>query len=260
MRSLLAILPLSSALCFVPRAAAQYTVPRELMIALQARGMGSYLGLRLVDIDMDRAKVLKLADVRGAEVVSVVDDSPAQEAGLKPGDVLLTYNGENIMGAQQLGRLVAETPRNRRIAVQYWRDGKTNTAMVTTAAAPLVTWPESMPQGDVHVFVSEFPIPLMSWRNPILGLECEGVDAQLAQYFGVKRGILVRAVDKGSAADKSGIRAGDIMTMINDRAVSSPRDLGAYMRSERNPLASLLVEVTRDKKPMTLKIVLETQP
>ena len=89
MRSLIAILPLAFAVSFIPKAAAQYSVPRDLMITLQARGMGSYLGVRLVDIDIDRAKVLKLADVRGAEVFSVLDDSPAQEAGLKPGFVLL---------------------------------------------------------------------------------------------------------------------------------------------------------------------------
>lgn len=102
MRSLL-LLPLIAALSLAPQAAAQFAVPKDLMLALQARGMGSYLGVHLVDVDMDRAKVLKLADVRGVEVVAVQDESPAEEAGLKAGDVLLSYNGENIISAQQLG-------------------------------------------------------------------------------------------------------------------------------------------------------------
>jgi serine protease Do len=256
---LLLLFPLIAAFCFVPQAAAQFSVPKDLMLALQARGMGSYLGVRLVDIDIDRAKVLKLADGRGVEVIAVQDESPAQGAGLKVGDVLLSYNGENIIGAQQLGRLVAETPRNRKVAVQYWRDGKMTTASVTTAAAPIVTWPENFVQPDVRLFIAEFPIPLMGWRNPLLGLECEGIDSQLAQYFGVKRGILIRSVDKGSAAEKGGVRAGDVVTSINEHSVPTPRDLGAYLRNERRPLASLSVELTRDKKPLTVKIVREEQ-
>ena len=259
MRSLL-LFPLIAALSLAPRAAAQFAMPKDLMLALQARGMGSYLGVHLVDVDADRAKVLELTDVRGVEVVAVQDESPAEEAGLKAGDVLLSYNGENIISAQQLGRLVAETPRNRKINIQYWREGKINTATVTTAAAPMSTWPgENFVQPDLRSFIAEFPIPLMGWRNSLLGVEFEGIDSQLAQYFGVKQGILVRSVDKGSAADKGGIRAGDVVTSINDHSVSTPRDVGAYMRNERRPLTSLTVELTRDKKPLTMKIVLEGQ-
>lgn len=257
MRSLL-LVPLIAG-CFVQQAAAQFAVPKDLLTPMQARGMGSYLGVRLVDIDMDRAKVLKLREVRGAEVVAVQDESPAEEAGLKAGDVLLSYNGEVVVGAQQLGRLVAETPRNRKITVQYWRDGKMNTTTVTTAGAPIVNWPENFVQPDAHSFIPEFPIPLMAWKNPLLGIEFEGVDSQLAQYFGVKRGILIRSVDRGSAAEKGGIRAGDVVTSINDHSVSTPRDLGAYMRNERGRSASLTVELTRDKKSITMKIALEGQ-
>ncbi len=135
-----------------------------------------------------------------------------------------------------------------------------NTATVTTAAAPMSTWPgENFIQPDLRSFIAEFPIPLMGWRNSLLGLEFEDLDSQLAQYFGVKRGILVRSVDKGSAADKGGIHAGDVVTSINDHSISTPHDVGAYMRNERRPLASLTIELTRDKKPLTIKIVLEVQ-
>ena len=62
--------------------------------------------MSLAEIDADRAKTLKLDEPRGVEVARVEEGSPAEKAGIKPGDVLLSYNGENILGAQQLGRLV----------------------------------------------------------------------------------------------------------------------------------------------------------
>ena len=90
---------------------------------------GSHLGVHLRDIDADRAKVINLGESRGVEVVGVEDGSPAEQAGIKTGDVLLAYNGENILGAQQLGRLVSETPRGRKIKIEYWREGKVSTSL-----------------------------------------------------------------------------------------------------------------------------------
>ena len=87
--------------------------PNQLRLAMQYRGTASHLGVRLIDVDSDRAKVLKLGEAHGAEVVSVEENGPAAQDGIRTGDVLLSYNGENIVGAQQLGRLVAETPQGR---------------------------------------------------------------------------------------------------------------------------------------------------
>src|SRR5690348_2996460 len=93
---------------------------------------GSYLGIRLADIDADRAKALELDEPRGVEVTRVEQGSPADKAGVKAGDVLLSYNGEKILGAQQLGRLVRETPEGRKVRLQFWRDARTQTCTVIT--------------------------------------------------------------------------------------------------------------------------------
>src|SRR6201996_1440109 len=107
----------------------------NLHLAAQWRG-GVYLGVRLADIDSDRARALHLNEERGAEVVKVEPGSPAESAGLKAGDVLVSYNGENILGAQQLGRLVSETPKGRKVKIQFWRDGKMQGAMAVLAESP----------------------------------------------------------------------------------------------------------------------------
>ena len=93
---------------------------------------GSYLGLGVVDLDADHAQALNLDSEHGVQIVRVAEHSAAEKAGLLPGDVLLTYNGENILGAQHLGRLAAETPAGRHVRMTYWRDGKVHSIVAIT--------------------------------------------------------------------------------------------------------------------------------
>jgi serine protease Do len=174
--------------------------------------------------------------------------------------VLLNYNGENIVGAQQFVRLVQETPQGRKVKIQIWRDGKIQTVLVTTGAPQsLFELPPnfvgfSMPDPGVLTTV---PDPMLLWKNTLLGLECEPVDSQLAEYFGVRRGVLVRSVNHGSAADRAGIKAGDVVTAIDDRVIATPRDLNSYMRSEHQPGTPMSLSLMRNRKPMTVHITPE---
>src|SRR5438270_11103700 len=104
--------------------------------ANQVRNQISYLGVNLVDVDADRIGRLKLSEERGAEVVYVEVGSPADNAGIKPSDVLLGYNGENVLGTQQFIRLVRETPPGRKVKIQLWRDGKAQTVLATIGVLP----------------------------------------------------------------------------------------------------------------------------
>jgi serine protease Do len=231
----------------------------------QLRPSGSYLGVRLVDIDADRAKALKLPDERGVEVVSVEDGSPAQSAGIREHDVIYSYNGENVLGGQQFVRLVQETPQGRKIKLQFWRDGKSQTTVVTTAAAkPWFAVPPSLvglTLPNMNTFrVQDIPSPMLVWKNSLLGIECEPVDSQLARYFGVKRGVLVRSVDRGSAADKAGLRAGDVLIAMGDRSLESPHDMTSFMRMEHEPGRPISVSLVRDRKPLTVTVSTPESP
>jgi serine protease Do len=236
--------------------------PMRLM-STQFRASGSYLGVRLADINPDRAKALNLGEPHGVEITRVEPGSPAEQAGIKAGDVLLAYNGENILGAQQLGRLVAETPQGRKIRLQYWRDGRTETTTVTTGSPPQpFGFPtrQNLPRfdfPDVHAF--SLPVPLVVWKDTTLGMECEQLNSQLGQYFGVKEGALVRSVENGSAAEKAGVKAGDVITAIGDQAVTSPRDVTSYTRMERQPANNITVNIIRNHKALKLNIAAADQ-
>ncbi len=247
---------------------AQASLDRELRqlrsaaqgFAAQLRPSGSFLGVRLLDIDADRAKTLKLPEERGVEVAGVEEGSPADSAGIRKGDVLLSYNGEKILGAQQFVRLVQETPQGRKVQIQVSRDGRTQTTVVTTGSPRLRF---EMPPNfvgftlpDVNALtMPDVPSPMLVWTNSLLGIECESVDSQLAQYFGVKRGVLVRAVEKGSAADKGGMRAGDVLVAVGERPVTTPHDVSSYLRSEHPAGKSISFSVVRDHKAVKVNVV-----
>ncbi len=227
---------------------------------VQVMSGGSYLGVGLADIDADRASALKLNEPRGVEVTKVEEGSPAEKAGIKQGDVLLSYNGENILGAQQLGRLVRETPEGRRIKIQLWRDGKTQTLTTTTESRKARDMEMPAELMNLHLpdmrnmTIPDFPTPLMLWKSAALGIECEPLDSQLAQYFGVKQGVLVRSVANGSPAEKAGLKAGDVLTSIGDRPIASPRDVTGFLRMQHQPSSSIRVVVEREHRQLTLNL------
>jgi serine protease Do len=228
------------------------------MVCAKAGTSGSHLGVKLADVDADHAKSLKLSEVTGAQILAVEENSAADQAGLRPGDVILSYNGEKVLGAQQLGRLVMETPQDRKVALKIWRDGKVKDITVTTAA-PSDVYMSGNLTGNAFSpsdFITDIPAPLMVWKNMILGFDYEPLSVQLAQFFGVKQGSLIRSVQPSSPAEKAGIRAGDILTGVAGHSVYSPRDFGTAIRMEQRESKPLTLELTRDRKPITILVKL----
>jgi serine protease Do len=143
----------------------------------------------------------------------------------------------------------------------YSRDGKVESAIVTTGAPrPTgISFPGGSgfdPSDLPNLAILDIPNPMLIWKNSALGIEAESVDSQLANYFGVKRGVLIRSVEKESPAEKAGLKAGDVVTAIGDHEVSSPRDVGSFMRSARYGRKAIKVALTRDRKPLTVSIPL----
>ena len=227
-------------------------------------GSGSYLGVGLEDIDSARAKELKLKEERGVEIRRVDPDSPAEKAGLKEHDVVLEYNGQRVEGGDSLARMVRETPVGRTAKLLISRDGNTQTVTATVGRrkddgvfargfkfnVPMPPMPPmpAMPSIDV-------PHPVMTMRTPRTGLETESLSGQLADFFGVKEGVLVRAVEKDSPGEKSGLKAGDVIVKVDGTRVSRPRDLTDEMRSTGDK-KTVPLQVVRNKKEMTLNLEL----
>ncbi|HYO81877.1 MAG TPA: PDZ domain-containing protein [Bryobacteraceae bacterium] len=228
--------------------------PPDPRIALLSPSSGSYLGIGVVEVTQERARALQLREEHGVEITRMEDDSPAAKAGLKPGDVVLEYNGQRIEGVEQFMRLVRETPPGRDVRLLVSRGGANQTIVARTGSRK--TWLASK-YGDAAVEIPRIHLPdvrmpdvpraLMTWRSTVLGIEAESLDSQLAQYFGVKEGVLVRSVVKSSAAEKAGLRAGDVITRAGDRAVATPGEISAAARAARAK-KNLVITIMRDKQ------------
>ncbi len=216
-------------------------------------GSGSYVGIFLAEIDGARARALKLPEERGVEVTKVEDESPAAKAGLKVGDVVLDFNGQRVEGIEQFRRFVRETPANRDVKVQVSRDGNVQSLVVRVGArkgtTEIAMAPRMIEMPQLRV---ERPGMLL-WSRTALGVEADSIDGQLAAYFGVKEGILVRSVMKGSTAEKAGVRAGDVIVKVDDSKVSTAVDLTRAIRAARAASKkSFPIVVVRDKKETSL--------
>lgn len=219
-----------------------------------------FIGVGLAEIDSERAKALKLKEERGVEITYVEENSPAQKAGLKQGDVVLEYNGQRVEGTDQFMRFVRETPVGRTVKLGLSRDGRLETAQVVVGTrkasnAPMA-W--SMPSGGFEIRMPDIPRGIMVWGSGALGIDAEAVDGQLADFFGVKEGVLVRSVSKGSAAEKAGLKAGDILIKVDGTAVSSPSEVTRALRSAKNKKSVPLV-LFRDKKEITLTAEIDSE-
>src|SRR5579871_6719503 len=90
----------------------------------------AYLGVMVQEVDSERAKALKLPEEAGVEITHVTQDSPADKAGMKTGDVILRYNGERLMGMAQFSRLISETPVSSEVKLDIYRNGAPQTVAV----------------------------------------------------------------------------------------------------------------------------------
>ena len=220
----------------------------------------SFLGVGVSEIDAERAKALSLKEERGVEVKKVDEGSPAEKAGVKVGDAILEYNGQRVEGLEQFLRFVRETPVGRQVKLLISRGGASQTLSVAIGSRPPGTvfsyggddFRFKMPE----IRIPDMPRSLMSIQSRSLGVESESLNSQLAEFFGVKEGVLVRSVIKGSAAEKAGLKAGDVITKIGDQRVSNPRDISNALRS--TPAGKAFpVTVMRDRKETTVNATIE---
>ena len=96
------------------------------------------------------------------------------------------------------------------------------------------------------------------WARPgRLGVSVQSLTPELAEYFGVKDGVLVTAVTKDSAASKAGMKAGDVITTVDGKPVDDAGELRRQLRPGEDQSTEVTLGVTRDRKSLSLKVPLE---
>jgi serine protease Do len=238
-------------------AAAQSQDPLALaQVQLRELTGGTYLGVSLAEIDANRAKELKLKEDYGVEITRVEEGSPAEKAGVKPGDVVQEYNGQRVEGMEQFGRMVRETPSGREVKLTISRDGASQTLTAMLASRKVRGLPENFHFEMPEIRMPDIPQIYTTLRTARLGVEAESLSAQLAEYFGVKEGVLVRSVRENTAAQKAGIKAGDVITKVDGMAVTSPSELSGAVRSASSK-KTYAVELTRERKSQAVTVTVD---
>lgn len=97
----------------------------------------------------------------------------------------------------------------------------------------------------------------MSWRSPMVGIEAESLTPQLAGFFGVKEGVLVRSVSSASPAEKAGMRAGDVIVRVDGKSVASPSDVTRGLRSAGEN-KTVPLTIVREKREMEINLVVDS--
>ena len=249
------------ALVLAPSAYGQGTDRSDRALMMLA-GRGAEIGVRIAD-----------GATAGVVVEEVQPDSPAEKAGLKEKDLIVEFDGEQVRSARQFSRLVEETPPGRTVKATVTRDGQRRDVQITPAEGRragafrdgdgissfrnLDELPELGRLGDrlpPFNFNFDFDVPgAMSGRR--LGVGVDELTDQLAQYFGANEGLLVTSVTDGSAASRAGLKAGDVITSINGRAVRSRGDLIQGLRDAASE--EITIGIVRDKKESTVTAKVE---
>jgi serine protease Do len=234
---------------------------------------GSFLGIEMDDVTAANMSKFKLSSERGVIVRSVVKGSPAEEAGLQEGDVILEYGGFQVWSAEQIRRLVSETPAGRKVDLVVSRDGKRVTLAAKIGSRGERTFVgrgEESPGGGMNREFRDraFVFPRPDQRNnfpgepagkPRLGLTLLTLSEQYAEALGVpgKKGVLVSSVQAGSPSEGK-IRAGDVIISADGKEIGDPEELVRVVGEKTE--GTLALKIVRDKKQLSVNVTLPPHP
>ncbi|MBA2484925.1 MAG: DegQ family serine endoprotease [Nitrospira sp.] len=172
-----------------------------------------YLGIGIQDLNQELAKSFSLKGTSGAVVTDLKEDGPAEKAGLKQGDVIVSFQGIPVEDAMTLQRAVTRSVVGSKAVVKVMRDGHEKDLSVAIGELP-----DNQQVAKTETGLSD---------QPLAGLAVQELDRETAQELGLKgklQGVVVTNVDPESEAERAGLMPGDIIREINRKAVASMKD------------------------------------
>jgi serine protease Do len=185
----------------------------------------AWLGVAIQPVTEEIAASFGLEKAKGALISDVMAGSPAEKAGLRQGDILVSFDGKEVKDARQLQLAVAEAPVGKQVTAEIFRDGKLQKVSLLLASSESVEARKPRPAKAAA-----------GW----LGLDVDELPRSKAQA-GVA-GVIVTAVEPDSAAAASGIQRGDIIVSVNQRKTGNLQEYAAAMKAaEKRGSVALLV-------------------
>ncbi len=205
-----------------------------------------WLGVTIQDLDENMAKALGLKDAKGALIGSVMDDEPADKAGLRAGDVIIRVGDTPIDSASAVTRSVASLKPDTKVDVVVIRDGKEVTCSVKLGERASHT---SAMQGNGQ-----------QSEGGELGVSVKPLapeDARALQLSGDVKGLLVVGVNGNGPAAEAGVRTGDVIMSANLKPVTSADELLSIIRKEGKERGALMLQINRRGESFFITVNLE---
>jgi serine protease Do len=195
-----------------------------------------YLGVEAQTVSPDIRKALKLPAEKeaGALVASVEPSSPAAKAGLQPGDVITSVDGKTIGNPRDLAVDIADVKPGTDTKIGFLRDGN---AQTVTAAVTTLQATASADAGQTN------------GGKPAIGLALAPLTPETRQQFDLPaktKGAVVADVQQGSAAERAGLRQGDVVVGVGTKPVTSPQEAVSAIREARENADTVALRVLRD--------------
>ncbi len=199
------------------------------------------IGVYIQDLDKDLAESFGLDQRGGILVAQVMDDSPAQKAGLKQGDVILELNGDKVDKVANFRNRVSLTAPGTKIKLLILRDGDKKTIKVEVGA---------LEDGGTSASVGA------TNQLPKLGMTLQKLTPELAEQLGYEnaQGVVVTAVEADSLAAQAGIRRGDLIEEVNRTQVTSPDQVKQLITDSSKKTVLLLVRQGEASRYLALKL------
>ena len=210
-----------------------------------------WLGVAIQEMTPSLQEALNAGDQWGLVITEVMDDSPAERAGLREEDIILKYDGKPVTRFDELARLVRRTRPGTEVTLVILRDGKQMEIRVKIGKRP---------RRETNVFLWRGPGKTIEIRggHPRLGVRVHDLDKDLASYFDVDayEGVLVLEVMEDSPAEEAGLKAGDVILRIDDEKVRDADDLRDIL-ADYDEGDEVTLEIVRHGKRQSITVTLE---
>ena len=240
-------------------------IPCASAAAVKPAAGKAWLGVAVQELNDELREVLDIEDeFTGVLVASVTEGSPAEKAGIRQGDLIVSVNGEGMETPDDLVKLIQSKKPGGEVVVSLVRDGKKLRKTAVLAKAPARKSEDLMLEvPESKSLEKEIMPPLQQLRLEVdrgfLGVNVLDLDGDLGGYFGVKQGVLVTEVLDGSAGEKAGMKAGDVITAVDGKKVTDRKELTAALQ-KREEGEEVELSLIRKGKPLDLTVTLEKGP
>jgi len=206
-----------------------------------------YIGVEAQAVNQAMADALHLpaasSDDRGALVASVEADGPAAHAGVEPGDVITSVNGEHVGNARELAIDVSQTAPGNHASLTVLRNGKPQTLDVVVATLPN----DGQPHGGIAA-----PDATRG-----LGVSLSPITPQLRQQLDLgdgQRGVVITQIQPGSMAEQAGLQAGDVIVGVGEKNVGNTGEAGRAIRDSLKQNQAVALRIVRNGEPIFVAV------